>query len=226
MSINTNDALTKSAIEVVIVHCESFENSKGHILDCIVNVVMALEAHKIKYCLYLDNSVLTEITNILNFRQYSFHNMLENTFITTNKLNEVLDEIINDSLSAQIKNRKNIFFPWFTFIDKELLVEVDNKLSDLNIKWSTFSHVSTHLRKNKVSEETKFLEFAAALKSTHKVFYWDTLSENSFEQHFANIVCQIPEYVFAPSLPLKTKLQHNLTLAFPGVQSYRRGLYV
>lgn len=71
---------------------------------------MALEAHKIKYCLYLDNSVLTEITNILNFRQYSFHNMLENTFITTNKLNEVLDEIINDSLSAQIKIAKIYFF--------------------------------------------------------------------------------------------------------------------
>jgi len=225
MSSSTNDVLTKSAFEVIIVHSESFENSKGHIVESIVNTIMAFEAHKIKYCLYSDNSILAEIKNILDFRKYSYLNLLENSFITKKKLNEVLNEIISNSLPVQIKNcKKYIFFPWFTFINQKMLAEMDDKLSDLNIKWSTFSHVSTHLRKNKFNNETNFLEFAATLKSTHKVFYWDTISENSFEDRFANIVCQIPEYVFAPYRSLETNLQHNLTIGFLGVQSPRRGI--
>jgi len=98
MSSSTNDVLTKSAFEVIIVHSESFENSKGHIVESIVNTIMAFEAHKIKYCLYSDNSILAEIKNILDFRKYSYLNLLENSFITKKKLNEVLNEIISNSL--------------------------------------------------------------------------------------------------------------------------------
>ena len=129
--------------------------SRGHIVSNIINTIKAFESRNIIYSLFIHETVLDIVKYHLDIQGCRWLNLDNISTITNENLKDVLNDIIDSSSMNDMQ--KIIYFPWWTFIDKSLLLNLDEKLLELNIKWATFAHVSTHLRKNKISEETVFL---------------------------------------------------------------------
>ena len=212
----------KKPSQVIIVHCQSLRESRGHIVSNIVNTIKAFESRNMIYSLIVHKTVLDNVKYHLDIQGYHGLNLDNISTITNGNLKDVLNDIID---SSHISNKpKIIYFPWWTFLDKSILFNLDEKLLELNIKWSTFTHVSTHLRKNKISEETAFLNFVSKLKSVKNIFYWDTLTESFFEDYLRKVVCRISEYNYTYNFISSPKSKHHFSVIFPGVQSAKRGI--
>ena len=219
---NLKFSTPKKPSQIIIVHCWSVRESKGHIVSNIVNVIKAFESRNMIYSLIVHKTVLDNVKYHLDIQGYHRLNLDNISTITNGNLKDVLNDIID---SSHINNKpKIIYLSWWTFLDKSILFNLDEKLLELNIKWSTFAHVSTHLRKNKISEETVFLNFVSKLKSVKNIFYWDTLTENFFEDYLRKVVCRIPEYNYTYNFISSPKSSNNFSVMFPGVQSAKRGI--
>jgi glycosyltransferase involved in cell wall biosynthesis len=148
----------------------------------------------------------------------------ENSYISNKGFSATIKTIIESSdLSLNRKRNKLLYLPWWDLIPLDELRKFESAFLVNSIKWTTISHVSTHLRVNKVSRETNFLKYAANSQTLGKVFYWDTLSEDSFEEEFRSFVIKIPEYHFYIRKSRLNKLDGNLSIGFFGSQSIKRG---
>jgi hypothetical protein len=148
----------------------------------------------------------------------------ENSYISNKGFSATIKTIIESSnLSLNKDRNKLLYLPWWDLIPLDELRKFESAFLVNSIKWTTIAHVSTHLRLNKTSRETNFLKYAANSQTLGKVFYWDTFSEDSFEEEFRSFVIKIPEYHFYIRKSRLNKLDGNLSIGFFGSQSIKRG---
>ena len=209
---------------VVIVLPKRLDEIRGHIIMQLVMDLMAMQLHKIEFRFYTTVSTQKSIKNELTSMGVNVKFIDENSYISNKGFSATIKTIIESSnLSLNKDRNKLLYLPWWDLIPLDELRKFESAFLVNSIKWTTIAHVSTHLRVNKKSRETNFLKYAANSQTLDKVFYWDTLSEDSFEEEFRSFVIKIPEYHFYIRKSRLNKLDGNLSIGFFGSQSIRRG---
>jgi hypothetical protein len=209
---------------VVIVLPKRLDEIRGHIVIQLALDLMAMQLHKIEFRLYTTVSTQKSIKNELTSMGVNVKFIDENSYISNKGFSATVKTIIESSnLSLNKDRNKLLYLPWWDLIPLDELRKFESAFLVNSIKWTTIAHVSTHLRLNKTSRETNFLKYAANSQTLGKVFYWDTFSEDSFEEEFRSFVIKIPEYHFYIRKSRLNKLDGNLSIGFFGSQSIRRG---
>ena len=209
---------------VFIVLPKRLDEIRGHIVIQLALDLMAMQLHEIEFRLYTTASTQKSIKNELTSMGVNVKFIDENSYISNKGFNATIKTIIESSnLSSNKYRNKILYLPWWDLIPLDELRKFESAFLANSIKWTTITHVSTHLRINKKSRETNFLKYAANSQTLGKVFYWDTLPEDSFEKEFRSFVIQLPEYHFYIRKSSLNKLDGNLSIGFFGSQSIKRG---
>ena len=209
---------------VFIVLPKRLDEIRGHIVIQLALDLMAMQLHEIEFRLYTTASTQKSIKNELTSIGINVKFIDENLYISNKSFSATIKTIIESSnLSSNKYRNKILYLPWWDLIPLDELRKFESAFLANSIKWITITHVSTHLRINKKSRETNFLKYAANSQTLGKVFYWDTLPEDSFEKEFRSFVIQLPEYHFYIRKSSLNKSDGNLSIGFFGSQSIKRG---